>query len=118
VYHARSPVYSANRISAALIIFQGLEDAVVPPSQAEILVAALRSKGLPFAFQTFAGEGHGFRKAETIKAALLGELSFYGQLFGFEPAGQIPAIEIENLPPRAHIVTAPGGCYGECDTRT
>jgi dipeptidyl aminopeptidase/acylaminoacyl peptidase len=60
---------------------------VVPPNQAEVMAAALRAKGVPVAYVPFAGEQHGFRRAETIKAALEAELSFYGQVLGFEPEG-------------------------------
>ena len=67
-------------------MFQGDEDAVVPPEQAETIVAALRAKGVPHAYLLFAGEQHGFRKAENIRAALDGELSFYAQVLGLRPA--------------------------------
>jgi dipeptidyl aminopeptidase/acylaminoacyl peptidase len=82
-----------------VIFFQGLDDKVVPPSQAEAMVAALRAKRLPVAYLAFAGEGHGFRKAETIRCTLEAELYFYGRVFGFRPADHIPPVEIENLPP-------------------
>ena len=65
-------------------MFQGAEDAVVPPAQAEVIVAALREKDVPHVYRLFAGEQHGFRKAENIRAALDGELSFYAQVWGFE----------------------------------
>jgi dipeptidyl aminopeptidase/acylaminoacyl peptidase len=64
-------------------VFQGDEDEVVPPDQAEAIVAALREKGVPHVYLLFAGEQHGFRKAENIRAALDGELSFYAQVWGF-----------------------------------
>jgi dipeptidyl aminopeptidase/acylaminoacyl peptidase len=85
------------RIACPVILFQGLEDRVVPPDQAEAMAAALRQKKLPMAFLTFAGEQHGFRKAETIQTALEAELYFYGRVFGFAPAGPIAPVLIENL---------------------
>lgn len=97
VYRARSPIHHVDRLACACIFFQGLEDAVVPPDQAERMVAALRSKGLPVAYLAFPGEQHGFRKAETIQAVLRAELTFYGRIFGFEPADPLPDLEIENL---------------------
>ena len=66
LYRARSPIHHADRLSCPVIFFQGLDDRVVPPNQAEAMVAALRAKGLPVAYLAFPGEGHGFRKAETI----------------------------------------------------
>ncbi|MDP1803741.1 MAG: prolyl oligopeptidase family serine peptidase, partial [Acidimicrobiales bacterium] len=82
-------------LSAPLVIFQGLEDKVVPPAQAEVLVDALRRAGLPFAYLTFEGEAHGFRRAETIQRVMEAELSFYGQVLGFTPADDIEPVEIE-----------------------
>jgi dipeptidyl aminopeptidase/acylaminoacyl peptidase len=70
-------------------VFQGSEDRVVPPEQAELLVAALRDRGVPHAYLLFEGEQHGFRRAENIRAALDGELSFYAQVWGFD----LPAAE-------------------------
>jgi len=95
VYRARSPLHQADKLSAPLIIFQGLEDKVVPPAQAEVLVGALRRAGLPFAYLTFEGEQHGFRRAETIRRVAEAELSFYGQVLGFAPADAIDAVVIE-----------------------
>jgi dipeptidyl aminopeptidase/acylaminoacyl peptidase len=89
VYRARSPLHHTEGLSCPVAIFQGLEDAVVPPAQAELLVAALAEKGLPYAYVTFAGEQHGFRQAANIVRALEGELWFYGRVFGFEPAEAI-----------------------------
>jgi dipeptidyl aminopeptidase/acylaminoacyl peptidase len=96
-YAARSPIHHADRLACPAIFFQGTDDKVVPPNQAESMVAALRDKGLPVAYILFDGEGHGFRRAENIKRALEGELSFYGRIFGFSPAGVSEQIEIENL---------------------
>ena len=80
-----------------MILFQGLEDKVVPPNQAEKMFEAVRAKGLPVAYLTFAGEQHGFRKAENIKRVLEAELYFYSRVFGFELADVIEAVRIENL---------------------
>ena len=96
-YRARSPIHHVDRLSCPIIFFQGLEDAVVPPSQAELMVEALRRKGLPVAYLTFEGEQHGFRKAETIRTVLRAELAFYGRIFGFAPADGLPDLRIENL---------------------
>lgn len=95
LYRARSPVHFADRLSAPLIIFQGLEDEVVPPGQAEVMVEALRANGIPFAFLAFEGEQHGFRQADTIRRVAEAELSFYGQVLGFDPADDIDPVAIE-----------------------
>jgi dipeptidyl aminopeptidase/acylaminoacyl peptidase len=84
VYAERSPINHVDALETPLAVFQGDEDAVVPPDQAEAIVAALREKGVPHAYLLFPGEQHGFRKAENIRAALDGELSFYAQVWGFE----------------------------------
>jgi dipeptidyl aminopeptidase/acylaminoacyl peptidase len=86
VYRARSPIHFVDNLSCALILFQGLEDKVVPPNQAEMMADAVRRKGLPVAYVTFTGEQHGFRKAETIIRSLEAEWSFYGEVFGFAVA--------------------------------
>jgi dipeptidyl aminopeptidase/acylaminoacyl peptidase len=96
-YRERSPVHHTERLSAPMIIFQGLEDKVVPPSQAEMMVAALKAKGLPYAYIAYEGEQHGFRRAENIKRSLDAELYFYSRIFGFDPAGDIEPVQIENL---------------------
>jgi len=97
LYFERSPINFTDRLSCPVIFFQGLEDKVVPPNQAEVMVEALRKKGLPVAYVAFAGEQHGFRKAENIRRSLDGELYFYSQVFGFELAEEIEPVEIENL---------------------
>jgi dipeptidyl aminopeptidase/acylaminoacyl peptidase len=97
LYIARSPIHHVERLNAPVIFFQGLEDKIVPPNQAEMMVNALRAKGLPVAYLTFAGEQHGFRQAANIKRALDGEFYFYSRIFGFEPAEQIEPVAIENL---------------------
>ena len=95
VYEERSPLTHVDALDTPLAVFQGDEDAVVPPDQAEAIVAALRDKGVPHAYLLFAGEQHGFRKAENIRAALDGELSFYAQVWGFD----LPAEEgIDPIP--------------------
>lgn len=97
LYRERSPVYFVHRLACPVIFFQGLEDRVVPPKQAEAMVKALRSKGLPVAYLAFEGEQHGFRKAETIRRCLEAELYFYGRAFGFTPPGPVEPVAIENL---------------------
>ena len=97
IYRERSPIHFTDQLSCPLIVFQGLEDKVVPPNQAELMVAALRAKGLPVAYVPFAGEQHGFRQAANIKRALDGELYFYSRIFGFELADAVEPVEIENL---------------------
>ncbi|MGH9222830.1 MAG: S9 family peptidase [Acidimicrobiales bacterium] len=92
LYRRRSPLYSADRIAVPVILFQGLEDAVVPPAQAETLAAALRRRKIPFAYVAFEGEQHGFRRAETIVAAFEAELWFYGRVLGFEPADPLDPV--------------------------
>lgn len=96
VHAERSPINHVDALDTPLAVFQGDEDAVVPPDQAEAIVAALREKGVPHAYRLFPGEQHGFRKAENIRAALDGELSFYAQVWGFElPAAEgIQPIEV------------------------
>ena len=94
LYVERSPINAADRLSCPVIFFQGLDDKVVPPAQAEAMVAALRARGIPVAYLPFEGEGHGFRRKETQQRALEAELSFYAQVFGFEPAGDIPKVAL------------------------
>jgi len=98
VYYARSPIHFADQLSCPVILFQGLEDRVVPPSQAERMVSALRAKDLPMAYLAFEGEQHGFRKAETIQRTLEAELYFYSRVFRFPLSEEIEPVEIENLP--------------------
>ncbi|WP_148574274.1 prolyl oligopeptidase family serine peptidase [Nocardioides caldifontis] len=95
VYTARSPVHHLDRLSAPLILLQGTDDRVVPPAQAEQMAEALRRKGLPFALVMFEGEGHGFRTLEAQVRALESELSFYAQVFGFEPADDLEPVTVE-----------------------
>ena len=100
LYEARSPIHFTENISSALILFQGLEDKVVPPNQAQMMFDAAKKKGLPVAYLAFEGEQHGFRAAATIRRSLEAELYFYGRVFGFTPADAIEPVVIENLPVR------------------
>ncbi|MGO8685283.1 MAG: prolyl oligopeptidase family serine peptidase [Thermoleophilia bacterium] len=97
LYRSRAPLNAADKISCPVIIFQGLEDKIVPPSQAEIMVAGLAANHLPYAYVTFPGEQHGYRKAESIKRALEAELYFYSRVFGFVLAEPVEPVKIENL---------------------
>jgi dipeptidyl aminopeptidase/acylaminoacyl peptidase len=97
LYRERSPINYVERLDCPVIFFQGLEDKVVPPNQAELMVEALRRKRLPVAYVAFPGEQHGFRQAANIKRALDGELYFYSRVFGFPLAEQIEPVPIENL---------------------
>ncbi|PZS05205.1 MAG: peptidase [Candidatus Chloroheliales bacterium] len=97
IYRQRSAINYPERISCPLIIFQGLDDKVVPPNQAETMVAALKAKGLPYAYVAYEGEGHGFRRAANIKHALESELYFYSRVLGFPLADPIEPVKIEGL---------------------
>jgi len=97
VYKRRSPIHFAGQLACPIILFQGLEDRVVPPAQAETMVEALRSKGLPHAYLAFQGEGHGFRQADNVRRALEAELYFYSRIFGFDLPDQPQPVEIKNL---------------------
>jgi len=97
IYRARSPIHFVDHIRCPVLVLQGTDDKVVPQAQADELVAALQRKGLPYSYVLFEGEGHGFRKAENMRRALESEFSFYAQIFGFEPAGSMEPVRIENL---------------------
>jgi dipeptidyl aminopeptidase/acylaminoacyl peptidase len=97
LYRERSPINHVERLRAPVILFQGLEDEVVPPNQAETMVAALAGNGVPHAYLPFEGEQHGFRKAETNIRCLEAELYFYGRIMGFSPAGDPEPVEIAGL---------------------
>ncbi len=97
VYRKRSPIHYVDNLNCPVIFFQGLDDHVVPPSQAQKMVDALHQKAIPVAYLTFEGEGHGFRQADTIKKTLEAEYYFYSQILGFEPADDLPPIQIENF---------------------
>src|SRR6185503_18741428 len=94
LYRERSPIHFVERLSAPVILFQGLEDAIVPPNQAEAMIAAMAANGIPHAYLAFEGEQHGFRRAETEIRCLEAELYFYGRILGFDPAGEIEPVEI------------------------
>jgi dipeptidyl aminopeptidase/acylaminoacyl peptidase len=98
VYEARSPLSHLEGFRTPLIIFQGAEDPIVPPNQAHMIRDALRERQQAVAYMEFAGESHGFRKAETLIASKEAELYFYGRVFGFTPNGDLPEVAIENLP--------------------
>jgi dipeptidyl aminopeptidase/acylaminoacyl peptidase len=102
LYRERSPVNHADSISRPLLLLQGLDDKVVPPSQSEQIVDALVRRGVPHAYVAFEGEGHGFRKAENTRRSLEAHFSFLAQVFGFEPAEEIEPIRIENMEEVAH----------------
>ena len=97
LYRARSPINHVAELNCPVIFLQGSEDKVVPPNQAEAMVAALDTKNIPVAYVLFEGEGHGFRKAENVCRALEAELAFYGCVFGFVPADRLPELDIRNL---------------------
>jgi dipeptidyl aminopeptidase/acylaminoacyl peptidase len=97
IYQDRSPLYFTHQLSCPIAFFQGLEDKVVPPNQAEMMVAALKEKGIPVAYVTFPTEQHGFREAANIKRALTGEFYFYARVFGFQPADDIEPISIVGI---------------------
>ena len=97
VYRARSPINHIEQLDCPVIFFQGMEDKVVPPNQAETMVSALRERGVPVSYITFEEEGHGFRAASSIKMALDGELEFYSRIFGFPLPVAGPGIPIDNL---------------------
>lgn len=97
LYVNRSPIHSAERLSCPVIFFQGLEDKVVPPNQAEMMVEILKAKGLPVAYVAYEGEQHGFRRAENIKRTLDGEFYFYSRVFKFELAEPVEEVQIYNL---------------------
>ncbi len=97
-YVARSPIAHLDKFTEPVILLQGLEDRIVPPNQAELILASLKSRGIPVAYVSFAGEQHGFRRAENIIRAFEAELYFYGKILGFDPADAIEPVEIHNLP--------------------
>lgn len=96
LYQARSALFHTDLMRTPVILLQGLDDHVVPPAQAESMAAALRTKGVPFAYLPFEGEQHGFRMAQNIIRAAEAELWFYGQVLGFTPADDIEPVDIEN----------------------
>jgi dipeptidyl aminopeptidase/acylaminoacyl peptidase len=98
VYRARSPVFHAEGFSCPVLVLQGLDDRVVPPAEAERIVAALATKGIPHVYLPFEGEDHGFRQAANIVRSAQAELSFYGRVFGFVPADDLPPLPWRGAP--------------------
>ncbi len=96
LYQERSPINHLEGLTAPMIVLQGDEDAIVPPSQSRMIVEALKERKVPVAYIEFEGEQHGFRKAENIIIALESELYFYGQVFGFTPADIDTTVPIFN----------------------
>jgi dipeptidyl aminopeptidase/acylaminoacyl peptidase len=94
LYRERSPITHADQIRVPLLTLQGLDDRVVPPSQSEQLIDALKRNGVPHAYLTFEGEGHGFRKRESLIRSQQASLAFLGRIFGFEPADELPPLEL------------------------
>ncbi|MGH1506064.1 MAG: alpha/beta hydrolase family protein, partial [Acidimicrobiales bacterium] len=92
IYRERAPLSHTDDLSSPLLVLQGSEDEIVPPSQSEAIVAAVAAKGLPHAYVLYEGEQHGFRQASTIVASLEAELWFYGRVLGFEPADELVAV--------------------------
>jgi dipeptidyl aminopeptidase/acylaminoacyl peptidase len=97
LYRERSPIHFVDRIATPMLVLQGADDRVVPPSQAELIVSALDERRVPHAYLLYEGEGHGFRKSENIVGSLEAELSFYAQVLGFEPADAPAKLEIKHL---------------------
>ena len=97
LYRERSPIHSVAHMNAPLILFQGLEDQIVPPAQSEKMAQALRARNVPVAYIAFPGEQHGFRQAANISRSMEAEMYFYGAIFGFKPADQIEPVNIDNL---------------------
>ncbi len=95
-YIDRSAVHHVDRLEAAMLLLQGLDDKVVPPNQASMMAEAVRQKGLPVAHIEYEGEGHGFRQAENVQHAQLAELAFYGRMFSFVPADDVPDLDVAN----------------------
>jgi len=92
-YAERAPLTNADNTHCPVLLLQGLDDPVVPPAQSERFAAALADRKIPYAYLTFEGESHGFRRAETKIACLEAELSFYGQTLGFTPP-DVPKLEL------------------------
>ena len=97
-FEARSPIRHAARAQCPMIFFQGSDDRIVPPNQAESMFAALKANGVPVAYLLFEGEGHGFRRAENAVRAIEAEYLFFSKVFGFEPADDLDDISVENAP--------------------
>lgn len=92
-YRERSPLHRADRIAVPFLLLQGLDDVICPPAQCERFLAAVAGRGVPHAYLPFAGEGHGFRRAETMVRAVEAELALYAQTFGLTRS-DVPALEL------------------------
>ena len=92
-YAERSPVEHADRVTAPFLLLQGLDDVICPPAQCERFLERIAGRRIPHAYLAFEGEGHGFRRADTMIRALESELSLYAQVFGFDPPG-VPTLEL------------------------
>ena len=101
IYDSRSPLNHLDGFKVPVLVLQGADDPVVPPNQSQRIVDALRARHVPVAYILYPGESHGFRKPETIINSLQAELAFYGHIFGFKPADQLPPLTIEGLAPRS-----------------
>jgi dipeptidyl aminopeptidase/acylaminoacyl peptidase len=97
VYRQRSPLHFLDEITCPVLVLQGLDDHVVPPSQADAIVAALAANDIPYAYIPFEGEGHGFRGADAIRRTAEAKIGFLGAVFGFAPVGIAP-LELPGLP--------------------
>jgi len=99
VFRDRSPIHHLGRMRAPILLFQGLDDKVVPPSQLDTMEEAFIERGLPFVAFRFAGEGHGFRRAENRRAAYRAEIGFLARVLGFTPApgDEVEPMEIKGL---------------------
>ena len=96
-YRERSPIFHLDGFDRPVILLQGLEDKIVPPNQAELILESLKKRGVSVAYVPFEGEQHGFRKAENIVRAYEAELYFYSRIFGFPLADPVEPVPIENL---------------------
>ena len=96
IYAERSPALHAELLSCPTIFFQGLDDKVVPPAQSEVMVAALKARGIPVAYLAFEGEGHGFRRKETLQRTLEAEAWFYAHVFGFDLADAVEPVAVSS----------------------
>ena len=109
VFRERSPIHYLDRVRAPMLIFQGLDDRVVPPSQLDAMEEAFKPRGIPYVAMRFAGEGHGFRRADSRRATYEAELAFLGRVFGFTPADDVPPLEIPGLEAFAAAMAAASG---------
>ncbi|MDO0924910.1 prolyl oligopeptidase family serine peptidase [Streptomyces sp. TG1A-8] len=93
-YTERSPTAHADGLTVPFLLLQGLDDVICPPAQCERFLARIEGRGVPHAYLVFAGEGHGFRRAETLVRALEAELSLYAQVFGLDPTPGVPEVKL------------------------